>query len=435
MPVHGRVRLPAGILKISEEWRIPQDAADLEIEGAPEGTTLRAADGFTGRAMLVVEKARNIRIRNVTFDGNRAMLERPSGLPPHDVPFSRHTKASAILLEGASGITIEHVRFQNVAGFAVLASSCKGVTIAAVTVEDSGSRNEKGRNNATGGILLEEGVEDFAVVSSVFRRVLGNAVWTHSNYRSPRNARGRIAGNRFEQVGRDAIQIGHATEVVVENNTGFLIGWPLEVVDVEGGGTPVAMDTAGNVDHSVYVRNRFEEINGKCIDLDGFHHGSVRRNVCINRKTADGYPFGHFAIVFNNSNPDMQSEEVRVEDNLIDGAKFGGIFLIGSRHVVARNQMQRLNLAGCTENAAQFGCHYLEGEPDLLRSGIYLGRRAERPAPAVDNRIEDNTISGYRMSTRCIAAAPGVSLAANRIARNRCSDTEDGWKGSRTTKP
>lgn len=385
--------------------------------------------------MLVVEKARNVRIRNVTFDGNRATLERPAGLPPHDVPFSEHTRASAILIEGASRITIEQVRFQNVAGFAVLASSCKGVTIAAVTVEDSGSRNDRGRNNTTGGILLEEGVEDFAVVNSVFRRVLGNAVWTHSNYRSPRNARGRIAGNRFEKVGRDAIQVGHATEVVVEGNTGLEIGWPLDVVDVEGGGTPVAIDTAGNVDRSVYAHNRFEEINGKCIDLDGFHHGVVRRNVCINREPADRYPFGHFAIVFNNSNPDMQSEEVRVEDNLIDGAKFGGVFLIGSRNVIARNQMRRLNLAGCTENAAKFGCYYFDGEPDLLRSGIYLGRRAERPAPAVENRIEDNAISGHMMSTRCIAAAPGVSLAANRIARNRCSDTEEEWKGSRTKKP
>jgi hypothetical protein len=57
-----------------------------------------------------------------------------------------------------------------------------------------------------------------------------------------------------------------------------------------------------------------------------------------------------------------------------------------------------------------------------LRSGIYLGARAERPAPARANVIEGNEISGFGMSAHCIAAAPGVSLAANDIARNSCKD-------------
>ena len=83
-------------------------------------------------------------------------------------------------------------------------------------------------------------------------------------------------------------------------------------MDVEGGGIPVAIDTAGNVDRSVYAGNRFEEVNGKCIDLDGFHHGEVRDNACVNRGSADDYPHGHYGIVFNNSNPDMQSEDVTV---------------------------------------------------------------------------------------------------------------------------
>jgi hypothetical protein len=54
-------------------------------------------------------------------------------------------------------------------------------------------------------------------------------------------------------------------------------------VDVEGGGIPVAIDTAGNVDQTVYAGNRFEEVNGKCIDLDCFHHGEVSHNSCVNR--------------------------------------------------------------------------------------------------------------------------------------------------------
>ena len=34
-----------------------------------------------------------------------------------------------------------------------------------------------------------------------------------------RNGHGRITGNRFLTIGRDAIQVGHATEVRVDDNT------------------------------------------------------------------------------------------------------------------------------------------------------------------------------------------------------------------------
>ncbi len=422
IPLNGAYRLPGGVIEISRPLVIPPGASELIVEGAPGGSTLRAAPGFDGRALMVAAGVRGLVIRNLKFDGNRAAIARPLAMPPHDVSFARYTPANAILVEDSSRVSIENVHFREVAGFAVLASRCQGVRINSVAVESSGGRNERGRNNTTGGILIEEGTTDFEVLNSTFRGVLGNAIWTHSNYHSPRNERGRIAGNRFDTIARDAIQIGHATQVRVEDNTGERIGWPVEAVDVEGGGTPVAIDTAGNVDRSVYTRNRFQEINGKCIDLDGFHNGEVSRNVCVNRGKAEDYPFGHFAIVFNNTNPDMQSERILVAENEIDGTKFGGIFLIGSRHKVVRNRLRRLNLAGCTENAARFGCYYFEGEPDLMRSGIYIGRRAERPAPAVDNRIEGNEISGHKMSSRCIGAAPGVSLKANRIANNRCTD-------------
>lgn len=422
IPSSGAFRLPAGVVEISRELAIPEGALDLTVEGHPAGTTLRAADDFQGRGLLVLRGARRVVVRNLSFDGNRSAVGRPAGLPPSDVPFSRFTPANGILAEDSTNILIQNAQFREVAGFAVLVSRCAGVKIENIHVASSGGRNSKGRNNTTGGILIEEGTEDFEVLDSTFRDVLGNAVWTHSNYHSPRNARGRIAGNRFERIARDAIQVGHATQVRVEDNSGERIGWPVDAVDVEGGGTPVAIDTAGNVDLSVYTRNRFHEINGKCIDLDGFHRGEVSRNVCVNRGRAEDYPFGHFAIVFNNTNPGMQSEHIRIEDNEIDGTKYGGIFLIGSNHTVLRNRMRRLNLAGCTENAAKFSCYYFEDEPDLLRTGIYLGRRAERPAPAQDNRIEQNEISGHKMAARCIAAAPGVSLKRNRIAGNRCRD-------------
>jgi hypothetical protein len=59
----------------------------------------------------------------------------------------------------------------------------------------------------------------------------------------------------------------------------------------------------------------------------------------------------------------------------------------------------------------------------MLRSGIYIARRGERPAPARANRIEDNRISGFKMKTRCIAAAPGIAMDENVVRNNACEDS------------
>jgi len=57
-----------------------------------------------------------------------------------------------------------------------------------------------------------------------------------------------------------------------------------------------------------------------------------------------------------------------------------------------------------------------------MRTGIYLGAGADRPDVAKGNVVENNEIGGYGMSNHCIGAAPGVSLAANTISKNDCSD-------------
>lgn len=420
----GTVALPAGTIEVSAEIVLPDRARDLAIAGAPEGTVLRAAAGFRGRALIVARGARGLKLRGFGIDGNRAALEVRTGLPPYDTPFARFTPNNGVLIEDSEDVAVESIDAREVAGFAVLVARSRGVAIRAVRVSDSGSRNPNGRNNATGGILLEEGVDRFQVRECVLERVRGNGVWTHSLYTSPRNRAGVIAGNRFNGIGRDAIQVGHATEVRVEDNRGSRIGFPVKEVDAEGGGTPVAIDTAGNVDASVYARNRFDEVNGKCIDLDGFHHGEVVENVCENRGRAEEYPFGHFGIVMNNTNPDMQSVGIVVARNRMRGMKFGGIFVIGAGHRIENNRLLNLNTAGCNESRRRFGCAHFPGEPDLLQTGIYLGKRAERPAPARGNVIRGNTITGYKMSARCIGAAPGVQRAENTIRGNFCRDTK-----------
>jgi hypothetical protein len=302
----------------------------------------------------------------------------------------------------------------------LLVSACLGVTIEGVSIEASGSRNELGRNNTTGGILLEEGTADFVVRDCRIKRISGNAIWSHSNYGSPRNTNGRVAENEISEVARDAIQIGHATRIVVEKNRGRRIGYPIELIDVEGGGIPVALDTAGDVDETVYAGNIFEDFNGQCIDLDGFHDGDVVDNECRNTQPLENYPFGHYGIVFGNSNPDMEPVGVRIAGNLIEGPAYGGVFVIGSGHVIENNRFLNVNRARCSGDFSTAMCNWGWEEPGMLRSGIYLGRGHARPADTRDNEIRGNEIRGFGMDRWCIGGGPGVPIDANIIENNDC---------------
>jgi hypothetical protein len=399
IPVHS-IRLPPGTTEVHAEWPMPQGAQDLEVIGS--GSILHAADDFHGRAIFAVKAGARIRFRDFTIDGNRDALEQRVGLPGLDTPFRRFTVNTGILIEDATDVKISNVNIRHVAGFAILVSASKQVRIERVHIEESGSRNAAGRNNTTGGILLEEGTSGFQVSDCELKQVRGNGIWTHSLYTSPRNGDGVIGLNHFASIGRDAIQVGHATGVRVEKNSGERIGYPESEVDA----IPVGIDTAGNVDHSSYSGNRFSDINGKCIDLDGFHEGEVTGNVCTSQR--------NFGIVMNNSNPDMQSAGITVADNTIDGGLYGGIFVIGGPNKILRNKLRNLNQSHSSD--------------DLLRSGIYLGRGAERPAIARGNLVEGNEVSGYNL--QCIAVAPGVSLMENTIGRNQCADSQGSSRGA-----
>ncbi len=407
----GTVQLPPGTITISTEIVLPHGWHDLEIRG--EGTVLRAADDFKGRALLVAKGGRGLRLEGFTVDGNRGKLEKPLALTGYH-PFRDFFVNNGLLIEDAENVAIVRLAFRQVVSFPILVSAAKNVTLGQVTVEDSGSRDPSGHHNTTGGILLEAGTAGFTVTGCTLRRVRGNGIWTHSYDYQPRNSDGRIENNEFEEVAGDAIQVGHATRVRVLNNRGRRIGYPVGEV----GADPVALDTAGDTDLSAYTGNRFEEVNGKCIDLDGFHHGEVRGNTCINRGPRAAYPRGQFGIVFNNTYPGVKTEEVVVEDNTIDGAVYGGIFVIGSHHRIAGNRMLRLNLAECVPGKA--GCIYWPDEPALLSSGIYLGRHGTRPTITTGDTVSGNTVSGYGMDRRCVVTGQGVPRAANRIGPNRC---------------
>ncbi len=417
----GSVVLPAGAIEISREIVLPPDIHGLDVRGA--NTTIKAAASFRGRALLVLPAGKDIKIHDLSLDGNRDAVERPAGLPPSDAMFSRFTQNNGILAENVTNLEIGQVKAAAIAGYTILVNAGHTVRIHDVQISESGSLNARKRNNATGGILLEEGTTDFEVLECRIAGVRGNGIWTHSMYKSARNVKGRIAGNEFAEIGRDAIQVGHATDVTVENNRGRMIGYPPAEVDLEGQAFPVAVDTSGNVEHSVYRNNQFEEIDGKCFDLDGFHDGEVSGNTCTNEDEIKAYPYGNFGIIMNNANPDMQSRNVRIVNNTINGELFGGIFIIGTGNTVTGNHLTRLNLAHCNE-PGPINCIYATNQPDLLRTGIYLGAGAERPDVARGNTVTNNQISGFGMSRHCIGAGPGVSLAANTIEKNDCSDEQ-----------
>jgi len=408
----------SGTIDVSSELRIPDGAHDLKIYGA--NTTLRASRNFRGRAVLTCRGCRNIEFHDLAIDGNRAALERPLPLNRGDRPFAAFYPNNGILIENTRGVAIDRVKIANVANYAILISHSSDIFISYVTVENSGSHNEKGRNNASGGVLLEEGSGNFTVAGCAFRNILGNGVWTHSFYGSPRNGQGKILNNTFEAIGRDAIQVGHATGVTVAGNVARRIGFPAAIVDLENYGFPAAIDTAGDVDHSLYENNHIEEIDGKCIDLDGFHDGVVRGNTCTNRGKPEDYPFGNYGILFNNANKDMRSQNVHVTGNHLDGMKYGAVFVIGIGHQITGNTFTHLNTAHCPE-AGGAACNWRPSEPDTLGSGIYLAAGAERPDPASHILIENNTISGWGMAKHCIAAAPGVKMSASAIRKNVCA--------------
>ncbi len=208
--------------------------------------------------------------------------------------------------------------------------------------------------------------------------------------------------------------------VRVENNRGSEIGFPVEYVDFPGYATPVAIDTAGNVDHSVYSGNVFSRVAGQCIDLDGFHDGEVTDNQCINEPaTAEKWIGLHFGILFGNHDPGMTSSKVTVAHNAIEGFAYGGVFLIGDHNRIEDNQLLDVSLAGCGAQPVPAKCNALPGQPDALRSGIYLSDNGGRPAQTRDNIIRNNVITGVDPH-HCIAAKTGVSLKANMIAGNSC---------------
>jgi parallel beta-helix repeat protein len=417
----GLVVLPKGETHLTRPLEIPLGAHGLTVRGHAGGSTLVMDAGFQGSAAIVATGAADVTFTDFSIRGNRTELKSDWYLPEHSESFADYYTGNGIVVRKSTGVVLRDVRFSALRAFALIVNASSHVTVERVDIQDCGTLNRTGRNNTTGGILLEEGVAGFEVAHSAITRVTGNAIWTHSYSGSPRSSDGVIHDNSISQVGRDAIQVGHATRVRVENNSGSGIGFPVDWVDVEHSAVAVVLDTAGNVDHSVYSGNRFSDVNGQCIDLDGFHDGSVTGNTCLNTKPIAAYPALHYGIVFGNNDPAATSSGIIVTGNTLRGFAYGGVFLVGSNNRVENNRFTDLNLAYCGTTPVPARCAYALDQPDLLRSGVYLGNNGGRAAPDEGNVIRNNVFSGFGMPEHCITSAPGVLLERNTVAGNTCS--------------
>ena len=415
------VELPAGQMHLNHPLVIPKGAKNVVLRGSAAGSALVLDADFKGSATIEVDGASNVTLAGFSIAGDGTEMKSDWYLPLKEAAFADYYTANGIVVRNSTNVTIRGVGFSHIRAFPILVNSTAGSLIDSVTIEDSGTLNHDGHNNTTGGILIEEGSSGFEVKNSNISRVTGNAIWTHSYARSPRQSDGEIHDNLITTVGRDAIQIGHATRVRVENNKGSEIGFPVEYVDFPGYATPVAIDTAGNVDHSFYVGNEFKSVAGQCIDLDGFHDGEVTGNQCINPQAEASQWIGlHFGILFGNHDPGMTSTNVLIAHNTLQGFAYGGVFLIGDHNRIEDNRFLDVNLEKCGTKPISAKCNALIDQPNALRSGIYLSDDGGRPASTRDNIIRNNVIQGYGMVQHCVAAKQGVDLKANTVAGNSC---------------
>ncbi len=357
----GTASLPAGVIEISREITLPADAHDLEIRGA--GTTIKASAEFRGRALIILPAGKNIKIHDLSLDGNRDAFPQPVAPAQPAAMLSRVIANNGILTEGVAGLEIEQVRATKFAGFPILINGGQHVRIHDIEITESGSLDVNKINNGSGGLVLEEGVTDFEIVHALIGKVRGNGIWIRSADNSTNAARGRIADSEFAIIARAAIEMNHATGVTIENNTGHMIGFPGEEVLTGGTALPAGIATSGSVEHASIRNNVFEQIAGRCLSLDGFNNGDVTANSC--------------------------SEGL-----------FNGFLIRGTENKITGNHLTDLNKSH-------------RDQPESLRAGIYLAGGAS------GNTVDGNEISGFGMAQHCIG---GPALAVNKIATNACSD-------------
>ena len=225
------------------------------LRGAPSGSTLRASAEFKGRAMVVLGS--DATVERVTIDGNRAKLARPMPIAPYDRAFAdfyRTTESSASGTHEHHHSKCEAEKHCKLRGNRERGEERQRSS--ASTVSDSGSLNDKAATTRPGAFFSRKEQRSSSCRTACFENVHGNGIWTHS-----RNVLGtgmaESQATDSSTIGRDAIQVGHATEVRVDHQYRLAHRISHEMVDMEGGGCRSRSTLREMCDKSVYEENEF----------------------------------------------------------------------------------------------------------------------------------------------------------------------------------
>jgi hypothetical protein len=303
----GVVRLGAGTWEIRHPVVIPASKRNLRIAGG--GAVLERVAPV---AEVLDIASEGVTIESLIIDGNQAGTTKLvfAARDPMDPLLAA---GSSIRIEpGAKRITLRGVEIRSTQGYAVLidarAADVEGVTIDRCTIRDSvqytdvstpaekADASESGYGSWGGGIHFQAGtaahVKGLSIVNSRFQDIYGHAIWGHSNFVENLSEDVRVIGNTFRDIGLDAVQFGCVRNGLVERNAisriGYIKGAPKYRLANGDSYCGVGIDTAGWSSGCRYRGNTMLNVNGPCIDLDGFSDGEVSNNTC--EVSAEGDP-------------------------------------------------------------------------------------------------------------------------------------------------
>ncbi len=374
----------------------------LTLEGDGEATVLeRAVTVENGEGLLNV-RASAVTLRRLRIDGAVKEPELlpyldnergPSvlGAPIHGDPMHADLvrNTSVTIHRGARAVTIEDVSIEHTGGYAILVDARYGpirdVTFRRLHLRDNrphlfGRKGDVRYGSWTGGIHYQNDGRDldfarhalrgFTVEDSLFERISGHAIWGHGYGFDTLNEDITVRRNRFRDIGMDGVLVANTVKAKVEENEFHRIGYVAERKssrprpawypglrpDGADNIPAVAIDTSGLVRHSTYRNNSMVNVNGHCIDLDGFTQGVVSGNTMrvsgredawtyVNDRVAEfgGHRQGNFTKGINLSNTAAAAltEEVRIEGNtLINMGGFAIALNDSQRCVVTNNHIR-----------------------------------------------------------------------------------------------
>ncbi|MCC6262539.1 MAG: hypothetical protein IT169_03100 [Bryobacterales bacterium] len=417
LPPGEALRLEAGDYGIDKPLQF--NRAGISLEGVGAATRLyRVAQVAGGEGVLNLRGAGQA-LRHFRFDGGITEPRRipyvdpaggPSvfGAPIYGDPMHADLLANTSITvhRGASGVLMEGVAIEYTGGYAVLVDARYG-DIRDVTIRKCTLRNNRPhlfgvaagaaqpadlRYGAwTGGIHYQNDGRDldfarFALRGLLiedcdFERIDGHAIWGHGYGFQTLNEDITVRGNRFEDIGLDAVQIGNTRRALVAANWMHRIGYITETdrdsprpawypgirEGMADNISPVGIDTTGLVIDSVYRDNTLLSVNGTAIDLDGFTEGEVLRNEIRIPGRADAYhmvldrvaEFGPYTggdrahapgnltkgINLSNTSANVPTRHVRIAENRLFNLGGYAMLLMDSREsIVERNEIRHSSI-------------------------------------------------------------------------------------------